>query len=375
MKKALIVTSVASMVDQFLLPNIFLLQDMGYMVQVACNFESGSTCSKEKIEKLKKTLDDHNVKKYHIEFARDVMKISQNIRAYNQIKRIISENHYELVHCHSPIGGLICRLACRRARKLGTKVFYTAHGFHFYKGAPIKNWLLYYPVEKLCARWTDVLITINKEDYALAKKKMKTKRTEYIPGVGIDLKKFGHVVVDRAAKRRELGVPESAILLLSVGELNKNKNHEIVIRAIADLNVYYVIAGKGNLEEHLQKTINELKMIDRVKLIGFRDDMEELYKISDAFVFPSFREGLSVSIMEAMASGLPVVCSRIRGNIDLIDGNGGIIFDPHDIKSCRNAIKQLINQDLESIGKHNSIKIGKFDVGIVNRNIKKIYES
>ena len=373
MKKAIIVTSVASMVDQFLLPSITLLQNMGYIVEVACNFETGSTCSKEKIENLKEKLSTLGVKYHHIDFARNVLSLSQHIKAYKQVKQILTNDQYELMHCHSPIGGLISRLACRKARKSGTTVIYTAHGFHFYKGAPLKNWLLYYPVEKFCSYFTDTLITINKEDYALAQKKMRAKKIEYVAGVGIDLTKFGQNTVNNAEKRKELCIPSDATVLLSVGELNENKNHETVIRAIKDLDAYYIIAGKGDLKEHLQSLIDELGLTERVKLLGFRTDVSELYRVADVYVLPSIREGLNVSVMEAMASGLPVVCGRIRGNTDLIDNNGGALFDPHSVDECKKAIIDVIGQNKNDLSVYNLEKVKTMSVEQVNIGMKEIY--
>lgn len=372
MKKALVITSVASMVDQFLMPSIKLLQEMGYDVRVACNFINGNTCSDEKIAQLKEKLSECGARFVQIDFSRNVMKIKENALAYKQIKKLLSRDAYDIIHCHSPIGGLLTRMAARKARKKGTRVFYTAHGFHFYKGAPLKNWLLYYPVEKICAHFTDVLITINQEDYALAQKKMRAKQVEYVPGVGIELTKFGQAAVDKNAKRKELNIPEEATLLLSVGELNENKNHETVIRAIKDLDVYYIIAGKGDLQEHLQSVINDLELTDRVKLLGFRGDVFELCHAADIFVFPSFREGLSVSVMEAMACGLPVVCSQIRGNIDLIDENGGKLFNPHSVEACKEAIRQGVSADWPSMAAHNLEKIQYFSMENINADIGKI---
>lgn len=373
MKRALVVTSVASMVDQFLLPSIQLLKDMDFEVCVACNFEKGSTCSKERIAELRKKLSEGNVSCFQVDFERNITKISENICAYKELRKILSGNNYSLVHCHSPIGGIITRFACREIRKNGTKVFYTAHGFHFYKDAPLKNWLLYYPVEKLCSRFTDVLITINREDYALAQKKMRAKCVEYVPGVGIDLIKFGQTTVDKSAKRKELDIPENVTLLLSVGELNKNKNHETVIRAIKDLDVYYIIAGKGGLHEHLQNVIDELDLAGRVKLLGFRRDVAELYQTADVYVLPSIREGLNVSVMEAMASALPVVCSRIRGNTDLIDENGGVLFDSHSIAECEKAIESVLGRNIVQLGQYNLKKVQKMSFENVNEQMKHFY--
>ena len=299
-----------------------------------------------------------------------------NLEAVRQIKTLVEENGYDLVHCHTPIAAMCTRLACRKARKNGTRVIYTAHGFHFYKGAPLKNWLVYYPVEKLCAGFTDVLITINREDYALACAKLSARQIEYVSGVGIDLDKFGGSSADREAKRAELGVPEDARLLLSVGELNENKNHETAIRAIAameDERIHYVIAGRGQREAHLQGVIDELGLTQRVQLLGFRKDIRELCAAADAFVFPSFREGLSVSVMEAMASSLPCAVSRIRGNVDLIDENGGTLFDPHSVDECRAALAGLLGADFVAMGAYNAGKVERFSLERVVVQMKSIY--
>ncbi len=298
--------------------------------------------------------------------------------AVKQLRRLVEENRYDIVHCHTPVAAMCARLACRRARKRGTKVFYTAHGFHFFKGAPLKNWLLYYPVEKICSRWTDLLITINQEDYALAQRKMKAKKVVYVPGVGVDLTKFGNATVDRAAKRRELGVPEDATLLLSVGELNANKNHETIIRALAKLenneNVYYAIAGRGGLQDYLQNLAASLGLGDRVKQLGFRTDVAELYATADAFVFPSFREGLPVSVMEAMATGLPCAVSRIRGAVDLIDENCGTLFAPHSVDECRNAIAALLGaRNAQAFGARAAEKVKKFGLEPVLEQMTALY--
>ena len=375
MKTVLVITSVASMVDQFLFPTLELFQNMEYEVHVACNFEKGNTCSDERVLELKSKLRDSHILYHQIDFAREVSKVSENIRAYKEVYKLVSDHKYDLIHCHSPIGGLITRLACRKIRKHGTSVIYTAHGFHFFKGAPIKNWMLYYPVEKICSRWTDVLITINQEDFSFAKRKMKSKKIEYIPGIGIDLERITNIDVDRTEKRRELGVPNGAILLLSVGELNKNKNHETVIRAIADMDVHYIIAGRGDLEDQLRLTIEDLGLTNRVKLLGYRKDIVELCKTADVFVFPSFREGLSVSVMEAMGSGLPIVCSRIRGNTDLIDENGGEMFDPYSVEDCSLAIKKLIHSNKRDKGIYNLNKVENFSETKVISRIRRIIEN
>lgn len=253
-------------------------------------------------------------------------------------------------------------------------MIYTAHGFHFYKGAPLKNWLLYYPVEKICSRWTDLLITINKEDYALAQRKMRAQKIEYVPGVGIDLSKFSVSKTDTSKKREEMGISESSTVLLSVGELNQNKNHELVIKTLSTLgeNIHYVIAGEGDKKNYLNQLSNECGVEERVHLLDYRSDVKDLYSMSNAFVFPSFREGLSVSLMEAMASGLPCAVSRIRGNVDLIDKNGGALFDPHSVDECAQAIMSSLKG--ENYGMYNKEKIKKFSNAEVLNKMKLLYK-
>ena len=274
--KILYVTTIGGTMNFF---NSFIKQliNEGHTIDIATN---------ERNSKVPACYHEWGCKVHQIDTSRSPLN-KGNVKAIRQLNFLVEQEKYDIVHCHTPVAAMCTRLACRKARKEGTMVFYTAHGFHFYKGAPLKNWMLYYPVEKICAHFTDVLITINQEDYALAQKKMKAKRVEYVPGVGIDLTKFGQAAVDKSAKRKELGIPEDATLLLSVGELNENKNHETVIRAIKDVEVYYVIAGRGGLQEHLQRVINELGMTEKVKLLGFRADVAELYQAADIYILPS----------------------------------------------------------------------------------------
>ena len=337
----------------------------GHTVDLACNCE--------------KSVDDVynqlNCKVYNIPFSRNPFSKS-NLKAYSELKSLVEKEKYDIVHCHTPIAAMCTRLACISSRKKGTKVFYTAHGFHFYKGAPLKNWLMYYPIEKICSYFTDVLITINKEDYALAKRKMKAKRIEYVNGVGIDTKAFGFSSVSREEKRKELSIPADAKLLFSVGELNQNKNHETVIKAIKDMDVYYIIAGHGGRKEYLQALINELGISQRVKLIGYRTDIAELYSAADIFVHPSFREGLPVSVMEAMCSGLALVVADNRGNRDLCeDGTNGFICSPFKQEEFANSIKKLLDDEnlRKRFGKQNIEKIKQFDVFNVITKMEQIY--
>ena len=365
--KILYVTTIGSTMS-FFRTFIKKLLDDGITVDIATN---------ELIKDVPECYKDWNCKVYHIDTSRSPLN-KGNILAIKQIKELVEQEQYDIVHCHTPIAAMCTRFACRKARKNGTKVIYTAHGFHFYKGAPLKNWLIFYPIEKLCACFTDVLITINQEDYALAQKKLKAKRIEYVPGVGIDTSKYFDVVVDKTSKREELAIPQNATLLISVGELNDNKNHETVIRAlsqISDKNLYYIIAGIGNKKEDLERIAKECDVSDRVKLLGYRTDVIELYKCADVCVFPSFREGLSVALMEAMSCGLPCAVSKIRGNTDLIDENGGALFDPFSVEDCARAISDLLDDNISEKSEYNVNKVQQFSLGTVMAKMDEIYQS
>lgn len=306
-------------------------------------------------------------------FERSPLKPS-NIKSYKLLKKLMDENHYDIVHCHTPVGAMLTRLAGRKARKRGTKIIYTAHGFHFFKGAPLINWLIYFPVEWVCSFMTDTLITINHEDYDFAKKHMHAKNIQYVPGVGIDLNRFGQSTVSKQEKRQEIGVPQDKVWVLTVGEMTKNKNHESLIKAVSQISkVHLTIAGEGECHAQLSQLIDELGLQDRVKLLGYRTDIPELCKAADIFVFPSYREGLSVALMEAMACGKPIACSAIRGNTDLIDMNGGELFDPHNIEEIKNALQKILNRDWEAMGTYNSQKIKSYALPAVMEQMKKLY--
>lgn len=382
MKKVLMLATTAAMIEQFNKNNIELLNEMGYIVDVAGNFREGNPISEERLEQFRTWIQERGGTYYDITAVRKPTAWKKNVGAYRQVVKLLYENQYAFVHVHTPIGSIIGRLAAHKTR---TKIIYTAHGFHFFKGAPLKNWLLYYPAEWLCSWWTDILITINQEDYQLARKHMHARRTEYVPGVGIDTKKFGTSGIDRRKKREELGIAEDAVVLISVGELNDNKNHEVMIKAIGFLNrkrndtkLHYLICGQGDREQYLQKLIEEEKLSEQVKLLGFQTDVHELLLMSDIFAFPSKREGLSVALMEAMAAGLPVICSKIRGNVDLVeDGKGGYLIAGQDIEDYADVILLLSQKKdkAKDMGTWNRQAIKRFDVQEIKKSMKdKVYK-
>lgn len=383
MKKALMLASTASMIDQFNMDNIALLQ-RDYEVHVACNFREGNTCSDEQIAILQQRLKNMGVPYYQVDITRNVLNIPQVLRAYRQTKELFDEHGFSMVHCHSPIGGAVCRLAAMPYRKRGLKVLYTAHGFHFFRGAPLLNWLIYYPIEWCLAHVTDILLTINKEDHARAKKHIHAKRIEYIPGIGIDTSKFGRSGVGRQEKRRELGLREDDFVILTVAEMNKNKNHTLILEALGLLKdrpgfdrVQYLICGQGDLQPQLEAQAQALGIREHIHFLGFRRDVQDIYKCSDIYAFMSFREGLSVALMEAMSCGLSPVCSPIRGNTDLVEhGTEGLLaeFRP---EAVADAIWELYQnpERRARLGAAAAEKISQFDQISVHRRMEEIYGS
>lgn len=313
-KKVLFVaTVVKTHINTFHLPFLKMFKEHGWEVHVAAkNDFVDEPC-------VIPNCDRH----FDIAFERFPFS-KQNLTAYNQLKYIIQENHYDIIHCHTPVAGVLARFAARSSKD--TTVIYTAHGFHFYKGAPLLNWLVYYPVERFCAKFTDKLITINQEDYNRAKgwSLRNNGKVYYVPGVGVDINKFHNIDINKKEKRKSLGIDENTKILLSVGELIKRKNHEVIIRSLSklkDKNFVYIICGRGPLLEQLKELAVQLGLEKKVKLLGFRKDIAEICKIADLFVFPSIHEGLPVALMEAIASNIPAIASDIRGNRDLLSSD------------------------------------------------------
>lgn len=377
-KKALMTASVASMIDLFNRNNIEILQQMGYEVHVAANFKEGNITSDERVREFKKELEQKGVKVYHVSIPRSIFRIKDILVSYIQLKKLCRQERYQLVHTQSPIGGVAARLAAASCRKTGTHVIYTAHGFHFFRGAPLKNWLLFYPVEKLLSRCTDTLITINKEDYLRAKT-FSAGRVCYVRGIGIDTKKLSAVTKDSGLIRKEFGFSEEDFVLISVGQLSKRKNQEVIIRAMAqikDVSVKYLLVGLGEKEAEYRELVDRLNLQDRVILAGYREDIPDLLHMADAFVFPSLQEGLPVALMEAMAAGLPAVCGKIRGNVDLVtDRVEGILADSSDSQAFAEAIVELKEKPDKTAlyGENAKKKIRGFRVEVVNEKMKEIY--
>lgn len=369
------VASVASMIGSFNRNNIAIMQDMGYEVHVACNFKDISVWPKDRIKDFVRQLNDIKVHYHQVDFSRSPKNVKKVGRSFLQVDTLVSKFDFDFVHCHTPLASAIVRVICHRR---GVKVIYTAHGFHFYDGAPVKNWLLYYPVEKWLSRFTDILITINREDYRRAKEKFHAGKTVYVPGVGIDMEKFRCGLASRQDKRKGLGLSEDDVMLLSVGELSPRKNHKAAVRAIAkfqDIHMHYFIAGQGEMETEMDGFVRQLGLDGQVHLLGYRTDILELCQAADLFVFPSLQEGLPVALMEAIACKTLAICSNIRGNTDLIS-DSRFLFDAKEIDSIRRCMEYALR--LGKGGKESAVDtnyrhLRAFSLKSVSRRMEEIY--
>lgn len=380
-RRALQLASVASMIDLFNTDNIRVLRSLGYSVDVAANFEEGSITSQERVNEYREELRAQNIGTYQIPIPRSIKKVGNIVKSYKMVKHLVEEKKYQIVHCHSPIGGVICRLACRRARnKYGTKVIYTAHGFHFFKGASKAAWFIYYPIERWCSKYTDILITINQEDFHNAKK-MKAKKVEYVPGIGIPVEEIRNIKVDRDRRRAEFGYKDSDFVFMSTGQISMRKNHEVVIRALSLLKdkenrMKYLIVGFGEEKDRLTRLVREFGLERAVIFAGYRSDVKELLHCVDAFVFPSIQEGLPVALMEAMAAGLPIVASRIRGNVDLIeDGVNGYLAEYDSPENFKSRMERAMTTDTFNMTENNKHRIMEFHADKVKAKMTNIYLS
>lgn len=352
-KKILIIANAGGFLNKFEIDNVKMLQGMGYEVHYAANEnEQYYPPNQKEIEKL-------GVIFHHIDIARSPYMFRYNWRALKELVRIIREEEIQLVHCHTPVGGMLGRLAACRSKRKNMKVIYTAHGFHFYKGAPLLNNTIYYLAEKVMAPYTDVLVVINQEDYQSAKKlRLKKNGMVYkIPGVGIHMEKFKPLPEEEKRKmRNKLSLKEEDFFLVSVGELNQNKNQLTVLRAIAKLKqenpkfpIKYGICGEGFYTDRVKEAIRDLHLEDVVCLYGYRNNVTKILGCADGSIFPSIREGLGMAGLESLSMGIPVLASDNRGTREYMkDGENGYIFPPMDEERMMQCIYQLYHlSDLE----------------------------
>ena len=371
-KKVLLTATVQSHIAQFHRPLAEVLHEHGYELHVAARNNLG--------EKNGLSLDFAD-KVFDVPFSRSP-KSPDNVKAYFQLKKILAADTYEVVHCNTPMGGIVTRLAAVKARKQGTRVFYTAHGFHFYKGASKKNWLVFYPVEKIMAGFCDTLITITKEDRRLAGQKFHTN-VEHIHGVGVYTERY-HAVSDaeKLQMRSKEGLKDSDFVILCTGELNQNKNQKALIKAAAELKesipgLKILLAGNGSLEQELRRQIRELGVEDSVRLLGYRTDLEKVTPAADLVVSCSYREGLPLNILEAMLCRKPVVASVNRGHRELVwTGYNGYLVPPDSPAKYAEAIKKIYSSRklAEQLGENGFRVAQPYTAASVKKELSRVYQ-
>lgn len=371
--KVLLTATVQSHICQFHRPLADMLHQQGCEVHVA---------ARDNLAEKNGLQLDFADKIYDVPFSRSPTSLD-NIKAYRQLKKIIDEGHYDVIHCNTPMGGIVTRLAAKGARKKGAKVFYTAHGFHFYKGAPRKNWLVFYPIEKWMSRFCDVLITINQEDFTLANRKFYTRVT-YTHGVGVSEKRFSPASdAEKIQLRQSMGYAPEKKIILCVGELLPNKNQLMAIQAVEQLcrkipDILLLIAGNGPQQDALEQYIHAHDLDAYVQLLGYCTNLEQYQKIADLAVSCSKREGLPLNIVEAMLSGTPVVATDNRGHRELIRNNeNGYIVAVHDVNGMAQQIASLLEDESlhQRFCKNALQSIRPYGVTSVAKELRTIYEN
>ena len=371
--KILFVATVRSHIGQFHMPFIRELKASGVEVHAAFKDNSAD----------KPGLDLSAIDKtFEVPFERQPLR-PNNIKAYRELKKIIDGNGYDAVHCHTPMGAVITRLAAKSARKKGTKVIYTAHGFHFFKGASIKNWMLFYPVEKYLSKYTDCLITINSEDCELAhKKKFRAGKIYKVHGVGVELDKFKAVDADEKARlRAEYGYDGDTFIMIYPADLSVRKNQPMLFDALQKIaeknkNVKLLLPGQPIRLEEYKRMVSERGIADNVEFLGYRRDINNLVGLSDLSVASSFQEGLPINIIEAMAMGNAIVATDVRGNNDAVeDGVNGYLVPVGDSDLMAEKILELMNdrEKLRTFGENGLDMVKDFSTENVNREMLTIY--
>ena len=374
-KRVLISTALAGFIRSFLMNDIQILQSMGYEVHCAANKNHAGA------GEIEKYFEDAGVIFHQIDFSSNKPISKETFIALKQMRKLIEKYDFSIVHCHTPISGAICRRVCRKKRKDGMKVIYTTHGFYFHKSSSKKSWIIFKTIEDFMSRFTDMMITINYEDYNNARK-MHCKDVRYIPGVGVDINKFRNVSIDKNDYRKKLGIKEDAIIVLAIGELSERKNHQVIIKALEELrvqNIVFVICGNAmtnNATTDLIKKLSKENNVD-THLLGLRKDIAEICHCSDIGVMPSSREGLGLAGIEMLASGLPIVASNVHGIVDyVVDGENGYLCNPYNEREFATAIQKLLDINLRNKMKLKcSNSVLDFDKNISYSCMEKIYNN
>ena len=377
MKKKILITATELNLVQFWVAHIENLIKSGCTVDIVCSDVGG------KLSELKARLQScGNPKITVVDLKRSPLS-PHNIRGAAQMKRYLNGRDYDLILTNEPVMGMVTRFAASKKRRSGCKVIYFAHGFHFWRGAPALNWMLFYPLEKLASYFTDTIVTMNREDFELAKKSFGSAEIKYIHGIGINLSEFEFSKEKREKKRKELGVSEGDVMIFSANELTKRKNVFLALEAVKLLvsggmtNIKYFIRGQGPLQKEMQEYINNNKLQENVFLLGYGKDIAEMDSAADVFLFTSKQEGLPVAVMEAMAQELPCVVSDIRGVTDLIqNGSGGYVCRLKDAQGFADAVKRVISEGGRgsSLTSGNSQKLADYEISSVSRSIINILQ-
>lgn len=371
--KALLLAPMGSVHRRFNKANINALKDIGYEVHLAANF-ADSDGAENKNQEFVKECENNGIIIHSLPFKRH--SLLGNLSQIKRVRKLISAD-FDIIHAHTETGGLLLRIAGIFNKK--GRFIYTAHGMSFYKGSPLKTQFIYRPIEWWICSGMDVNIAINKEEYSVLKSWNK-KTAKFVHGVGLDLDRIKCFSKERKIIRSSLGVPENAAMILSIGELDDNKNHKVVIKAVSKLkrdDVHYVICGVGENKGMLSSLAADSGLSDRVHLAGFRNDIPDVIHASDIFAFPSYHEGLPVSLSEAMAGGLPAVCSKIRGNVDLIhNGKNGFLCKPDDVKKWAFSLEKLLcDQKLKEKFSRVSYKVvSNYSIESVYCELKELYK-
>lgn len=368
--KVLFLATVYTHLATFHIPFMRLLEDKGYEVHAAASAAEGR---KEEVEAI-------GVKCWDIPFARSPYS-PKNLRAFQELKRLLEAHHFALVHVHTPVAAFLGRYLAKATGQ--GPVLYTAHGFHFYKGAPLRNWLIYYTAERLAARWTDGLIVMNGEDFDNARRLgfEPDKNLFYVHGVGVDLTHYSPLASPKEYIRLELSLSPTGVVVTCAAEMIPRKNHMLLLNAWKILSArcsdcYLLLMGTGELLSVLQEKVKE-EQIPRVYFLGYRRDVPQILRESDIVTLTSKHEGLPRCIMEAMAAGKPVVATDVRGSRDLVEhGKTGFLVELGDVEGLVSALETLIkNEGLrKSMGKAGLEKIKDYSLDRVLCEMEAIYK-
>ncbi|MDK0774451.1 glycosyltransferase [Clostridium perfringens] len=373
-KKVLVVTALAGFFRSFLTNDIKILQNMGYEVHCAANvLHPGS-------EGMNEYFKQNNIIFHQIDFSSNKPFSKQTFLAYKQLKNLINNDYFDVVHCHTPIVSVLGRWCCRKLRKEGMRVIYTTHGFYFHQGSSRKSWIIFHSIEKFMSRFCDAIITINCEDYENAKK-MHCKNVFHINGVGVDTDRFANVNINREEYRKSIGIANNEIVVLSIGELSERKNQKVVIEAIGNLNnsnIVLVHCGNAMNSEATTKQLIDLAKRKNVKLIllGLRKDIPEICKCADIGTISSTREGLGLAGIEMLASGLPLVGSKVHGILDyVVNEVNGFLANPYDSNEFTEGIRKLLDKNThEKLSAACYESVLKFDIKNSYAQMEEIYK-